>query len=243
MPYDTYWDLSDHDRAKIAPEDLTKYIDIELMEKGILRPAPLELEPEESPEVPLRFYYRIQYAGYWSDNKLELLFTNQEDARDFIDTWIVDKSILVVSYDGRNLAGPIVGPTITSEELPLKDDVLKRKAEIDSYEGAKKRNDKKRTDYERDLKLVASTASIIEEDWHRCMALEDTYQKIRNTYNTYLKMTKDDEVIALRFLRKVYEDSLIAMALALNQDTFEPLPDNDEPAPVTSPDDDNMIMF
>ena len=46
----TYWDLSERQRSELSEADVERYIDAELMTKGVLRPEPLELV--EEPPLP-----------------------------------------------------------------------------------------------------------------------------------------------------------------------------------------------
>jgi len=76
----TYWDLSEPERAAMTRDDVARYIDAELMLKGVLAVAPLTLVDETPPALATEPYYRVgdEYTT------LDVAFRSEADARAFL---------------------------------------------------------------------------------------------------------------------------------------------------------------
>src|SRR5579859_586132 len=77
----TYWDLSEKERAALSREDVERYIDAELMMKGVLKVTPLMLEPLPSAPEPTTTYYQVSTGSVYT---LDPLFRTAADAEAFL---------------------------------------------------------------------------------------------------------------------------------------------------------------
>jgi hypothetical protein len=75
----TFWDLSEKDRAALTEAEVEQFIAAELMTKGVLRAKPLELLPEPTLPEPERDVFTIRAGGF---NKLDIAFDTAEAARE-----------------------------------------------------------------------------------------------------------------------------------------------------------------
>jgi hypothetical protein len=84
MSMTTYWDLSEQERAALTADDVQKYIDAELMLKGVLKVKPLALEPEPTVPVPSTKAFVVRFGGKYGRTDSGVAFDTIESAQAFI---------------------------------------------------------------------------------------------------------------------------------------------------------------
>lgn len=203
----TYWDLTERQRAALTRDDVARYLDAELMTNGVLRPAPLELLPEEPPPVAARTFYGITHSGW---QKLDLAFATAEDAHAFL---AMRPMILETNWELGDIkyAHPIDGKV---EVLTVadRDAVVAATAILKERKAAKEENKRRREAFEKQQKAVESALSGLWEDWHDCCAKDREMRRIAATFAEYKVTAGGDDMLAAKFLRKVFTVEQIADA-------------------------------
>lgn len=236
MAYKDYWKHTEEERAKLSVLEVQELLKYELMQKSVLEPPVLQLEPEEPPKLKKDHYYKVslQFQS-WGNDDIKALFHNPVDARTFLEMeWMFE------DYEhSEHCARPRTEQTITSVELPTYDEVVMHQAAITTAREARSRNEEKKREYEKQLRVVEEATKDIWSDWHRCRDEAAHLEIIRGKYQEYFEMAEDTEV-ALKFLLKVpqFECSDIVKALPEYAEIVhdlaagKPGPENNIPAEV-----------
>lgn len=211
MAYKSYWDYEEEERAKLSDTEVETLLKYELMEKGVLNPPPLELEPEEPSTIRRNPYYKVVLKfKSWSTDEIPVLFNNPIDARAFLEMdWVFE------DYEHcQHCARVRTEQEIKSVELPWYQSVVEQQAAIQKAQSAKSRNERRTREHEEALRAVANATDAIWSDWHRCMNIAALHDGIRDVYHDYFEMVEDSDV-ALKFLLKVKDFNLEDIVKAL----------------------------
>jgi len=201
MSFSTYWDLEPKSRAALSEADVQRYLDAELMLKGVLKVEPLDLDPQpEMPDMAPRTYYKA--------SAFDALFTTAEDALAFArlkplrehSEWLGNYAYGSVKH--VEAAEP-EGLTVVTVALPSKDSVLSAKAELERVAALKLANEKKREEHKKAVKLQNEALAGLWDDWHARRAESRQHQKVIDTYEAYVQ-TAGDHDVAAKFLLKVF---------------------------------------
>ena len=85
----TYWDLSERERAELSREDVERYVDAELMLKGVLRVKPPVLAAEPEVPQPTKRFFSVTVRGqYNSRDHVGVVFETLEQAADAISAYL-----------------------------------------------------------------------------------------------------------------------------------------------------------
>lgn len=190
-----YFDLSDKERSELTEEDLTKYLDFELMKSGIIKiqhPGPEPLPPKlEKTEL----WYRC--CGIY--------FKKIEDANTFAGLDIYKKEYdYKIGYDNYWISSE-TSIEISTEKFPSYENIQKNKIELIKYKEEKNIWDKRYFDYQNNEKEVTDICSSIWQDYKDIKNSIEDYKKIINIYKQYCQMTNGNENMAYNFLFKLKE--------------------------------------
>lgn len=241
MSFSTYWDLEPKARAALSESDVQRYLDAELMLKGVLKVEPLQLDKEPAePHLPTRTFYKLQ--GF------DAVFDDSEKATQFA-------ALLPVSSNYRYMSGysdsiKYVEPLDTNDlqvvpiQLADADAVTAAKAELERCSAVKSANAALRVEYEKAIKLQNEALQGLWQDWHERRREAARHEKVVDTYSSYVQ-TAGDHDIAAKFLLKVFsaeqikeasEWTGVTIATAFPEEAPEPGPSHPD-APVPTNDD------
>lgn len=207
----TYWDLSEQERAALIRDDVARFIDAELMLKGVLKATPLVLLAETPPALPARPLYVID-LGTGAYSSVDLAFQTEADARA-----VLAMGPLRVTSDhslgsSTKYTKPIAADaTISAHDFPTAEDVEIAKVALREAHAAEGENQRRREAHERQTKAVDDALKGLWEDWHECTEKGTELRKVAATFGEYTKIANDNEVAA-SFLRKVFDEDKIQEA-------------------------------
>ena len=204
MNLTTFWDLDDKARAALTEADVTRYLDAELMTRGVLRVVAPEFEAvPPDPELPKRTYY--QCGG--------LLFDTVEQAAALANARPLKQGTRYLggrySYSNQvNYAEPadleITAVNITTAEaVTLASSVLDRRGAV------MQANEAKREAFEKASKEQDKVLAGVWDDWHRCRARAARLRQVVDTFEAYVRTANGDRAMASAFLTKVFDDETI----------------------------------
>jgi hypothetical protein len=202
----TYWDLTEAERAALTRDDVEKYVDFELMSKGVLKAKPLVLLAVPEVKLETSRFYVVQEGAYEYPS---IAFRTEDDARAFLTLQPVkvERDFSTEASWAKSSAGT----EIKSIELATEDSVTAAKARLKEASAAKAENDRRRQEHVEQARKVEQALRGLWEDWHECTAKDAQMRKIAETFAEYTTMTKDP-ALAASFLRKVFTPAEIAEA-------------------------------
>jgi len=206
----TYWDLTEEERGTLTEDEVERYLDAELMTKGVLRARPLELVTVPELPPPTRSYYAARTERRYG--RAEFAFESKEEAERFLALrpLVVDSEYLgssgSVEYV-REAETEIVAVALYTEG---EKDAHKR--DIEKAGAAKAENERRTREHTEAVKKQTEALKGLWEDWHACREKVRRLNEIRATFEEYKKIAGDDGVAAT-FLGKVYTPTEIAEAL------------------------------
>jgi hypothetical protein len=199
----SYWDLTKKERSVLGREEVQSYLDYELMEKGILKAAAPELKAlKPIEEIPTKTYYEIcglYFDTYEKAKQVALLRPLQKDY-DY-----------EVGSNYRYAKDPY-DTDIGTVDLYDKNDLQKIRTVLVENKEIKDHNEKLQKEYNEQKKKEEECLQNMLNDWMDCCNLKDKYQKVLDTKAEYIRMTGGDEIVAKKFLLKVYSKEDIAAA-------------------------------
>lgn len=204
----TYWDLSEKDRAALTATDVERFVDAELMTKGVLKVTEPTLEKEpELPEPDVECFYVS--AG---TTRVDVAFNTADDARAFIAT-----GPMIRQYHYLN--GEFIYYVHTSDDWKITAERAHSKDLADLHRGtfalakeAKARNEKLKDDHAKALKAQQEALADMWSDWRTQSIKRTQLEKVATTYESYTATAEGDRAIAFRFLRKSFDDAKIVEA-------------------------------
>lgn len=207
----TYWDLSDQERAVLTSEDVQRYLDAELMLKGVLKVKPLMLDQVPSVPEPSTRAFVVRFGGRYGRTDAGVAFATLEAAKAFI-------ALKPMSLGNDYLESTSVGYTVEVSdpeiaELPIFTEEAKNivKAELKKAAAIKASNDRRREEHEKAVREQEKALEGLWEDWARCREEDAKLRAVADTFQDY-KRTAGDDSVAAAFLAKVYPATLITEA-------------------------------
>jgi hypothetical protein len=196
----TYWDLSEKERAELSADGVQKWIEAELMVKGVL--ALPELEPEYEPVVklPMTRCFRI-VRGYTRSGGLA--FASEDSALAFLaltplaieSSWDTgSENEYLEAFEGK----------VEVAELPTKDDVVKMRVALKAQQAAKTANSQRREARSQQEKKIDDVLRGLWEDWHACREKAARVAEVNRTREKYVLLAAGDASIAASFLAQVF---------------------------------------
>lgn len=205
-----YWELSEKGRAMLTQEEVDRFADYELMQKGVLRAQPLELEPEPEVPAPTQQFFRVKRDSW---HELDIAFRSAEDAQAFLRLRPVYIERAYCGHVNVESAKPLGGDVeVTAQLLRSSDEsnammvTLKRAGEI------KASNAKRREEHEKAQRAQEEALVDMWSDWRQCRAKLARIDKVVATFDEYRKIA-DDIDLAGKFLLKAFpRDEIVEAA-------------------------------
>jgi len=195
----TYWDLSEAERAALNEQEVERYIDAELMTKGVLRAKMVQPVDEPSLPEPDQVLYVIG-ADYHSTF---LGFLTAEAA-----TQALRQSVRLdheyVNGQSIPVACPLGDGHIKEVRVHSVDTIRGARGTVEKATAAKAENERRRETYRRQLDAERDALQGLWEDWHRCRAKAAHVRRIVDVFDDYKRIAGRDDV-AGQFLLKVFD--------------------------------------
>lgn len=203
--YRRYWDLEERDRAALSAEDVKTYLDVELMERGVLRPRPPVLEPISEVELATRTMFGIKYDSY---HELDVVFPTAEAAAAFV---ALGAMLVKTDYQAGSAKylEPLSDAAISTRNVTTKEAALAGRAVLRENNARKERNEKAQQEYEKAVDAVDKETRAIWDDWHECRRVVAGHARVLETWVNYVAMARGDEQVAGRFLFKAFTQSQV----------------------------------
>lgn len=202
----TYWDYTEQARAQMTEQDVTDLLDLELMEKGVLKVIPPKLEGLTPVVLPKDRVYSIRYRGeYGSGTELDVVFASAESAEKFLKLEGL-VGVRCSRYGTEPHIAPMVDASICPEDLPSKATVEAKESVLRENTAREQRNQQAKAEFAKAIAKVDAATSQIWNDWRACRSKRDRMKKIEDTRAEYLKLTEGNAATAERFLAKVFTE-------------------------------------
>jgi len=205
----TYWDLTEKERAALSYEGVQRYVDAELMLKGVLAVPELELAPVPDMPTPDVVVYRPKASARFGG--FDVAFATDDQARAFLELkpfhivrdWQLGDAQIADRLDDARIE---IVPAFTRAAA----DIFRSK--LESIKAAKDENDRRKRARDEQQKKVDQALAGLWEDWHACCAKARKVAAINATREKYLKLAGGDEATAARFLAMVHSEAELAEA-------------------------------
>ncbi len=218
----TYWDLEENARSALNREEVERFLDAELMTKGVLKVAPLVLDDEpQIGELATTTYY-------WVDGFPNVLLDTAESASAFACLEPMQLGSEYLSGDYRQavkFAKPPEALGVNQVTVAAHDEFIRRRSDLEKRGTIRASNSKRREEYERDSKAQSKVLDGVWEDWARCRDIDRAHRRTVATFKDYVN-TAGDELTAARFLAKAFTKQQIIEA---REWLGASIPDADEP--------------
>lgn len=201
----TYWDLQEHERAALSQEDVKRYVDAELMLKGVLKVAPLVLEVEPTIPKPSTTLFVIRTTERRYGSKSDVIaFRDEVDVGKFLALTPIILGSEYVNGHNINVSAPMRDPEVAKVDVFDADELLKHRATVEQAHAIREKNQKAVAAYEAAEKTVRVALKGLWEDWAEQRDEHARLEKIAATFADY-QSTAGDDVTASKFLNKVFK--------------------------------------
>ncbi|HYQ47103.1 MAG TPA: hypothetical protein VER11_34270 [Polyangiaceae bacterium] len=198
--FKTYWDFEEAERAALTREEVERFLDAELMTKGVLKVAPLALD--EEPQID-----DLATTAYcWVDGFPNVLFATSEAASAFVALKPTQLGSEYLCGDYRQsvkFAKLPEGTDINQVSVATQDEFMRCRSNLEKRATVRSSNSKRREQYDNDTKAQSKVLAGVWEDWARCRNIDQAHRRVVTTFRDYVK-TAGDELTAARFLVKVF---------------------------------------
>jgi hypothetical protein len=210
-----YWDKTQQERAAMTREQVQAYLDVELMEQGVAKVDPPQLQEVVAVDLEKVVYFQVSYKGEYGDRTdTDILFETVEQARQFIELCPLRRDSRYEYGWDHKYAIPMREMAIKKIELPSESAVANMASVLKRNKAAEEANTKARNAYNKAIKAVEEATAGVWHDWEECREKERQAAKIYATLDEYIRLCDGNRETALRFLGKLYDSEQIAEAFA-----------------------------
>ena len=206
-----YWDMSEAARAELTEEQVKSFLDVELMEKGLVKIKPPVRQPLAVVELPKVKVACVKYSSdrYGIIQTLDVGFPTMEAAQAFLELCPV---MIADDWETKTKwAAPLREASIFTEELTDHHVVLSAIVALKSNKAKEDANQKAERDYTEAMKLIDAATKDVWDDWQELRAAARAHQRVLDTKAEYEKLAGNAD-IALSFLLKAYPKPTIEAA-------------------------------
>ena len=194
-------DLTDLEKLALTDEEIERFVDIELMKAGLVRPKPPTLKEVVTPELP-------EGRTYWTVDGL--LFDTPEHA-DTVLKLIVGKKEYCWKITGvSNIAKPFNG-AIEGVSLLTEEDLSPFAAQLESAKAAKDYNETESKHYNEAIKGTQSAFEYIYDNLNTLRRRDNELNEIASTLDRYTELC-GDRATAHKFILEKHSKSDVAEA-------------------------------
>lgn len=210
MAVQTYWDLSERERAELTREELERFCDAELMTKGVLRVGPMpKLEAEPAMPTGSLRVWRVRARdvryGYGRTDLGSICFSTHAQA------------VAFVALGPMSMSSDYMGGSLTLESAKPAEDVEIYEATVLSEQelerarslaktsvAIREANERAKKDHAAAVKARDEALASMFADWSECRARADRLRHVLTTWREYVATCGGDKAIASTFLHKVF---------------------------------------
>lgn len=211
----TYWDYDEEERAALTDEQVENLLRFEMMEAGVVAPPPLQLLSEEAPKPDTERVYKIMRGGRYQDRESSGIAIRELSVAEAIlaaaqkGTAVYVDHDYSVNIDTQAVTTLSIEPAdvVTAESLSVHRSALER------AKANKEENRKAQESHRKALKAVQDATVNVWSDYRRCKERASQLERVRKTFDQYLKDCDGMRAIALKFLYKAYSKEDIEAAL------------------------------
>lgn len=208
--FNTFWDLTEKERAALSEPDVERFIDAELMTKGVLKVPPFTLERVEEVALATRTVFGISTDHY---NRLDVAFETAERAAEFLKLQPLHlRSEYLPGRSVEYIEPMPPGAQIAPREIATHEAILQSKVALKKAAAAKEENERRQREYEKAVKAQEQVLQGLWDEWHRCRELDTRRRRTLETFEDYKRIAGGDGQVAARFLLKVFSREQIAEA-------------------------------
>jgi hypothetical protein len=208
----TYWELSEQERAALTREDVSRYLDAELMTKGVLKVSAPAYQAEPTIPAPTATVFEaVHETGYGGPS---VAFSSVEAAQAFVAL-----GPLSVDHDYKadvDSVSPYRSLVVRTRSVYSRDQVAARAVDMSRLKEVRDDNERRRVEYEASVKAQDRALDGLWADWHACRAKAERIAKLEATRAEYRKLAGDAETAEI-FLGKVFGDAARAEAAEWGQ--------------------------
>lgn len=203
----TYWDLSEKERAALSREDVERYVDAELMMKGVLKvEPPKECAIPDPPTVSRRNYHRGRHQSRYGTATTDVAFADAAAAQTLLSAVVIEDD-----YEtGLKVARTIFD--LDEVTAVPEDEYVRHRSALQAHKSAIEANKKAREEFAAAAKKQDDALSGLWADWHECRQRDARLRKVIETFEDYKRIAGGDVAVAARFLRKPFTEEEIAEA-------------------------------
>jgi hypothetical protein len=201
MSFATYWDLEPKARAALSESEVQRYLDAELMLKGVLKVEPPSFDevPDVAPIARATWYRVPGFDAVFASADLAQRFIDLQprstDTKRFGTDWRAQETVECIE---ASKPLDVVTVSLASETA-----AESHRATLEKRAAARASNEKLREEYNKALKLQNEALKGLWDDWHERRAEAVRHQKVIDTYAGYVQ-TAGDHDVAAKFLLKVF---------------------------------------
>lgn len=208
MSYARYWDLTEKQRSELTSEQVEAFLDAELMERGVTRVDAPELLPTEMPELPKSTLYVLK-NGYSTPN---YGYRTAEEAAAALSGAIAIEHEYIGGTTYQTIDKGSRTVEIATVDVNSSADVANNRKLCEQIAANKKTNDSRLKDYQQACKAVDEAVQGVWDNYRSCQCSARENQRIVDTFNSYVKTSDGDKLIAARFLAKTFDLDAIEAA-------------------------------
>lgn len=214
-----YWDLPEEKRGRLTEDEVRRYLDVELMEHGAVRPAPLKLQ-ELAPvtlEKIVVAVVKTQTKYHQEENFCG--FPTAEQAEKFL---ALNPFSLEHDYESDTRYVRELGSDarIAMEQHTHHQAVLDALVALRGNKAKREANEKSERAFREAAQKVDDATKDLWTDWHRCLADARRRDEIASTREEYIKLTQGNVELAETFLAKAFPAGEIKKAVAEAEISF-----------------------
>lgn len=225
-----FWDLSTKERAALKEEDLRAMINVELMEKGVLRVEAPKMEEIAEVELHTRTMFTVECeekSDRYNKETFPVCWPTEEEAVRFLSS-----GALVLKRDWRlgNEYQHVAPSTLKVVAIQVYDyaELVNAKSALDENEAKKKRNKEAMDAFAAASKRVEETTRDLWSVYYGAVATAEEMKSLTRTWNDYMEMTGKQPDIAARFLMKAVGRDKLAEFFEWQNITQVPLPEESD---------------
>ena len=204
-----YWDLNDAERTALTEDEVAHYCELELLEKGVPKPAtPMRL-PDSPPPCPTRPMFCVVREGVhsWERRSMTgLAFETQEQYDAFLKLnprYVTMDSRIDLYVDAPFAVG------FDAKEVGIPEEVVKMRADRERYIANQEANQAAAEAFDAAVKKANEATSGIWSNWRE---LQEEKQRLAHAYEEWRRMLdlcENNVTIAKRFFLKQYDKTVL----------------------------------
>ncbi len=199
----TFEELSQKAKSSLTEDQIQHYVNIGLMQEGLVRPAVPLVEPEIEPTIETRELFVMGNLVFEN-------FENAETARKLAlgaaGTDYTVREVTIIEDEGYYL------PETKPKQCATRKDVALVKQAFTNYNSVVSANKVRDKEYQKSLEAVERIEQAIRSDIYEAQLNDSKQSEIVETYNQFLTLSEGNSQVALNFMSKKHGHKEISAA-------------------------------